>query len=66
MAEARYHFERSIALKPDFGEAHLNYGRLLVASGETAAAGEHLRIAAQASDANVKAAAQQLLQTLGQ
>jgi len=32
--EARFHFERSIQLKPDYAEARLNYARLLYSLGE--------------------------------
>ncbi|HEU5021928.1 MAG TPA: tetratricopeptide repeat protein [Bryobacteraceae bacterium] len=34
-AEARFHFERSIKLKPDYAEARLNYARLLYSLHET-------------------------------
>jgi Flp pilus assembly protein TadD len=33
-AEARFHFARSIELKPDYAEARLNYARLLYSLGE--------------------------------
>jgi Flp pilus assembly protein TadD len=56
--------QSAVRLQPDFWRAHYELGALLARKGDAGAAVEHLRIAAQGTDAQAKAAAQQLLQSL--
>jgi predicted CXXCH cytochrome family protein len=62
IAEARYHFEQSIRLKPDYAEARLNYARMLALIQETGEAEKQVQ-AAIAADAGM-AGAHQLLGAL--
>jgi predicted CXXCH cytochrome family protein len=57
VAEARYHFEQSIRLKPDYAEARLNYARMLALIQETAEAEKQVQ-AALAADAGMAGAHQ--------
>jgi len=56
--------QAAVSLQPDFWRAHYELGAVLGRKGDTAAASEQLTIAAQGTDAETRAAAQQLLQTL--
>jgi hypothetical protein len=58
--------EAAIRLKPDSGRAHYELGVALARSGNRAGSIEHLRIAAQGPDEDARAAAAQLLRSLGQ
>lgn len=58
--------QTAVRLQSDLWRAHLELAMVLGRKGDTAAAAEHLRTAASGSDAEAKAAAQQLLQRLGQ
>jgi predicted CXXCH cytochrome family protein len=57
--------QTAVRLQPDFGRAQFELGVALGRKGDFAGAEEHLRMAAQGTDADAKAAAQQLLQKLG-
>jgi predicted CXXCH cytochrome family protein len=56
--------QAAVGLQPDFWRAHYELGAVLERKGDAGAALEHLRIAAQGTDAEAKAAALQLLQRL--
>jgi len=58
--------EAAIRLKPDSGRAHYELGVALARTGDRAAGIEHLKTAAQASDSDARAAAIQVLRSLGQ
>ena len=58
--------EAAIRLKPDSGRAHYELGVALAQAGNRAGAIEHLKLAAQGPDAEAKAAALQVLRSLGQ
>ena len=58
--------EATILIKTDSGKAHYELGVALARSGNRARAKEHLTIAAQGPDADAKAAALQVLRSLGQ
>lgn len=53
-------------LKPDFWRAQFELGMVLAIRGDTIAAVEHLRAAAQGKDADAKTRAEQLLKKIGQ
>jgi predicted CXXCH cytochrome family protein len=57
--------QAAVRLQPNFWRAHYELGAVLERKGDDAAAVEHLRIAAQGTDAEAKAAALQLLRSLG-
>ena len=60
--DARPALEKSIALKPNYGLAQLNLGRLLLQGGEAPAAAEHLNAASKTlADADDQSEAQYLL-----
>jgi hypothetical protein len=54
-----------VHLQPELWRAQYQLGAVLAQKGDPIAAMEHLRIAAGGPDAEVKAAAQQMLQKLG-
>jgi hypothetical protein len=56
---------RKRRLRPDFGLAHLNAGLILAAKRETAAAEQHLRVAAKSDDPAIQKKAAAALQQLG-
>jgi tetratricopeptide (TPR) repeat protein len=56
----------AITLKPDSGRAHYELGVALGRTGDRAGAVEHLKLAAQGPDTDAKAAALQVLRSLGQ
>ena len=58
--------EAAIRLKPDSGRAHYELGVALARRGNRAGAIEHLKVAAQGPDADARAAALQVLRSLGQ
>jgi predicted CXXCH cytochrome family protein len=58
--------EATIRLKPDSGRAHYELGVALARAGDRAQAIAHLKLAAQGQDADAKAAALQVLRSLGQ
>ncbi len=58
--------ETAIRLKPDSGRGHYELGVALARAGNRAGAIEHLKLAAQGPDADAKAAALQVLRSLGQ
>ena len=58
--------EAAIKLQPDSGRAHYELGVELARTGNRASALEHLKLAAQSREAEVKAAALQVLRSLGQ
>jgi predicted CXXCH cytochrome family protein len=58
--------ETAIKLKPDYGPAHYELGVALARAGNRTAAIEHLKSAVQGRDAQAKAAALQVLRSLGQ
>jgi predicted CXXCH cytochrome family protein len=58
--------EAAIRLKPDSGRAHYELGVALARTGNRAGAVEHLKTAAQGPDADARAAALQVLKSLGQ
>jgi Flp pilus assembly protein TadD len=64
IGEARFQFEQAIRLKPDFAEARFDYARLLADRGDLAGAVRQLTIAANGSDAGIRAQAAGLLQQL--
>ena len=55
-------FLAAIQLRPDFALAHLNAGLILAAKGESAAAQQHLRQAANSTDPNIRRQAEAALQ----
>jgi predicted CXXCH cytochrome family protein len=57
--------QTAVRLQPDLWRAHYELGAALNRQGDAGAALEHLRIAARGTDAEAKAAALQLLQSLG-
>jgi predicted CXXCH cytochrome family protein len=57
--------QMAVRLQPDLWRAQYQLGAVLAQRGDTTSAAEHLRIAAKAPDAEVKAAAEQMLQRLG-
>jgi Flp pilus assembly protein TadD len=59
-------FQAAVKLQPDLWRAQYELGVALGKSKDFAGALEHLKIAAQGSDADVKAEATGLLQRLGQ
>ena len=64
-AEALHEFLEAIRLRPDFGIAHVHAALLLAASGDRAAAEQHLRLAADDDDPNVRRQAVDALRQLG-
>ena len=58
--------EEAIRLKPDSGRAHYELGVALARTGNRAGGIEHLKLAAQGPDQDAKAAAVQVLRSLGQ
>lgn len=59
-------FETAVRLQPDLWRAQYELGAVLAQKGDRTAAAEHLRIAAKAPIAEVKSAAEEMLQRLGQ
>lgn len=57
-------FQVAVRLQPDFWRAKYELGAVLDQKGESAAALEHLTIAAKGADPDARAAALQLLQKL--
>ena len=57
--------QAAVRLQPDFWRAQYELGEVLARKGAAGAALEHLRLAAQGTDAEAKAAAMQLLRSLG-
>ena len=57
--------QTAVNLEPNFWRAHYDLGVALGRKRDNVAARQHLRIAAEGDDASVKAAAQQLLERLG-
>ena len=62
---ARRELQEAVRLQPDFGRAHFELGVVLGRLRDFAGAEEHLKLAAQGTDPDAKASAQQLLQKLG-
>jgi predicted CXXCH cytochrome family protein len=62
--EALAHYRAAVRIDPDHGDAHLRLGLLLADRRESAAA-EHLRRAAESSDAAVRAEAERALKKFG-
>lgn len=58
--------EAAIRLKPDSGRAHYELGVALARTGNRTGAIEHLKLAAQGPDTDARAAALQVLRSLGQ
>jgi predicted CXXCH cytochrome family protein len=58
--------EATLRLKPDSGRAHYELGVALAQSGNRAEAIEHLKQAAVAPESDIRAAAEQVLRSLGQ
>jgi predicted CXXCH cytochrome family protein len=57
--------QAAVRLRPDLWRAQYELGAVLAQKGDTRGAWEHLTIASQGADAEVKAAALQLMQRLG-
>src|SRR5437879_5131962 len=55
----------ALRLKPDSGRAHYELGVALGRLGNSAAAAEHLKMAAQGTDPDAKAAALEMLRRIG-
>jgi Flp pilus assembly protein TadD len=55
-----------VRLTPASGRAHYELGVALARAGDRAGAVEHLKLAAQGPEADAKAAALQVLRSLGQ
>ena len=58
--------ETAIRLKPDSGRAHYELGVALARTGKREGGVAHLKLAAQGPDADARAAALQVLRSLGQ
>jgi len=58
-------YAEAIRLRPDFGLAHLNAGRILASKGDKAGAEQHLRRALADEDPNIRRQAAAELQRLG-
>jgi predicted CXXCH cytochrome family protein len=65
LAGARRELETAVRLQPDLWRAHFELGVVLGRAHDYAGSEEHLRQAAQGTDPEAKASAQQLLQRLG-
>jgi hypothetical protein len=65
MDGAERELRAAVQRQPDFGLAQFQLGVVLGRKADYAGAEEHLKIAAQSSDPDAKAHAQQLLQKLG-
>lgn len=57
--------QTAVRLQPDLWRAQYELGTVLAQKGDATGAVEHLRVAANGPDAELKAAAQQILQRLG-
>jgi Flp pilus assembly protein TadD len=57
--------QTAVRLKPDFWRAQFELGAVLASRGDSAAATEHLKLAAQGADPQASAAARQALQQMG-
>jgi Tfp pilus assembly protein PilF len=64
--EALEQFLEAIRLRPDFGLAHLNAARILLAQGDIGAAGQHLRQAVAGGDPGIASQSAALLRQIGQ
>ena len=65
-SDAAHEYAEAIRIKPDFGRAHLDLARVLVAQGDTAGAVQQLREAARDPDPQVAQVARKALQSIGQ
>jgi Flp pilus assembly protein TadD len=65
LPQAAYYFESALRLKPDYATARLDYAQMLAENGDVNGAIAHLKLAAQASDPEVRRAALKLLNSLG-
>jgi len=59
LVEAEQNLNSAIQRAPDYFEAHLKLGQLLLARGDTAGAEPHLRKAAESPDPRIRTAAQE-------
>ena len=66
MSEAIAQLQTAVRLQPDLWAAHFELGMALGRKGDARGAVEQLRMAANGSDANVRAQALEVLQQLGQ
>ena len=64
-SDALREFLEAVRLRPGFGLAHLNAGKILAAQGDLPAAEQHLRTAAASDDPNIQRQAASLLRQLG-
>jgi Flp pilus assembly protein TadD len=64
-AQAAYHFESAIRLKPDYASARLNYGILLESRGDMAGALREFQEAARSPDPDIRKVALDLLKKMG-
>ena len=62
--DALHEYEAAVRIRPDMSQAQLDLGAVLAKKGDIAAAAEHLRQAAGASDPTLRQMALQLLQQL--
>jgi tetratricopeptide (TPR) repeat protein len=66
LSEAAHEYRQALELRPDFSRAHLDLATVLAAQGDMPGAVQHLRAAAQGSDAAVAQTATEALRQLGQ
>jgi len=64
MDEALHEYEAAVRIRPDMSQAQLDLGAVLAKRGDNAAATEHLRQAATATDPTLRKIAQDLLEQL--
>jgi tetratricopeptide (TPR) repeat protein len=66
LGRARHHLRRALELNPRYVKAHLQYGRLLLSTGDASAGVRHLRRAAQLAPSSGEAArARELIERAG-
>jgi Flp pilus assembly protein TadD len=63
---AKRELQTAVRLQPNLWRAHFELGVVLGREHDSAGAVEHLKLAAEGSDPDAKASAQQLLKSLGQ
>ena len=66
LSDAAHEYAEAIRIKPEFGRAHLDLARVLIAQGDTANAVQQLREAARGPDPQAAQAARKALQSIGQ
>lgn len=65
-ADAKQYLENAVRLNPDAFESHLQLGRALVVQHDSTGAAAHFRKAAESPDPQVRRAAMESLQAVGQ